>query len=252
MTEKKRTAAIVGTTGGAGATRLSVELGATLARADHDVAVLDAAFATQGLSRYVSGRIDPDVTALLTTDEYALDDALFDPFDAPGRLALCPAYAPFERLARAKTPDAAQRFGDLLTAAADEFDHVLVDTPSIATNPAVAAVTEADLVALVAPDSARGADAVQATHGRLADVGTDADHVIANRRTDSHPVAGADVSIPEYDSLDGPAPACLSPDPAFAPSVAAAAERLFDVSLALEFPEERLLDVDQYVPASLS
>ncbi|WEL28362.1 Chromosome partitioning ATPase, ParA family [Haloferax volcanii] len=60
------TIALVGATGGAGTTRLSLELAAALATDGRDVAVLDAAFATQGLSDYVSGTLDPDATALVT------------------------------------------------------------------------------------------------------------------------------------------------------------------------------------------
>ncbi|SEO55941.1 hypothetical protein SAMN04487948_103228 [Halogranum amylolyticum] len=44
------TTALVGATGGAGVTRTAVELAATLARDGRDVAVLDAAYATEGLS----------------------------------------------------------------------------------------------------------------------------------------------------------------------------------------------------------
>lgn len=51
------TIALVGATGGAGTTRLSLELAAALATDGRDVAVLDAAFATQGLSDYVSGTL---------------------------------------------------------------------------------------------------------------------------------------------------------------------------------------------------
>ena len=61
-----RTLALVGATGGAGTTRLTVEFGATLARAGRDVALLDAAFGTQGLAAHVPGRIEPDLTALVT------------------------------------------------------------------------------------------------------------------------------------------------------------------------------------------
>ena len=62
------TLALVGATGGAGTTRTAVELAAMGARDGDDVAVVDAAFTTQGLSEYVAGRIDPDLTALLTDD----------------------------------------------------------------------------------------------------------------------------------------------------------------------------------------
>jgi len=44
------TLALVGVAGGAGTTRTAVEMAATLARADRSVAVLDAAFGTQGLA----------------------------------------------------------------------------------------------------------------------------------------------------------------------------------------------------------
>jgi Flp pilus assembly CpaE family ATPase len=42
------TAALVGATGGAGTTRLTLETADLLAREGHAVAVFDAAFATQG------------------------------------------------------------------------------------------------------------------------------------------------------------------------------------------------------------
>lgn len=240
METETGTASLVGAVGGAGATRLTVEIGATLARAGREVAVLDAAYATQGLSRYVPGRIDVDVTAV-TADDAEFDDALADvALDAPGRLAVCPARAPFERLARAKTAGAAEAFASLVDAAGRRFDHALVDVPPVATNQAVAAVTATDRVALVAPASQRGADAVQRTRERLADVGAAADVVLANRTADDHPVESAAVAVPE-----GPedAPACATaPDDAFAPAVAAAAEAVVDDSLDLAFPESGLLD----------
>ncbi|WP_435156024.1 hypothetical protein [Haladaptatus sp. DFWS20] len=93
----KRTAALVGATGGAGTTRLCVELGAILTHAGRDVVIFDAAFATQGQARHAPGRIDTDLTALLTDDhdQHELADVLIDhPVETPGRLALCPTYAP--------------------------------------------------------------------------------------------------------------------------------------------------------------
>jgi len=169
------TAALVGATGGGGTTRLAVELGATLARDGREVAVLDAAFATEGLARHVSDRIDPDLTELLVAEaDRSLADGLREhpvTADLPGRLELFPAHAPFERLARAKTADAAKRFEALLNDAAENFDHVLVDAPPVAANQAVAAVTAAERVAVVAPASERGVDALQRTRGRVADVG---------------------------------------------------------------------------------
>lgn len=153
------TTALVGATGGSGATRLCVEYAVLLAREGRDVCVLDAAYGTQGLAQYVTGRIDPDVTALCT-EERPLEDGLADPFfDTPGRVAVCPAFAPFERVARVKTREAAREFERLAREAAEQFDHVLVDVPPIAANQSVAAVTTADRRVLVTPDTRRGADA---------------------------------------------------------------------------------------------
>ena len=250
MTTRKRTAAIVGCAGGVGATRLSIEMGATLGRAGHSVAVLDVALATQGLAGYAPGRIDPDATAVLTGSA-DLSDALVDLGDG---LSLCPAHAPFERLARAKTPAAAERFGDVLAAAERTFDYVLIDVPPVATNPAVAAVTEAARIALVAPATERGANAVQGMRGRLADVGASADAVIANEVRGEKSIGSADVAVPRS-ATTAPAagPAVVAPDAEFAPAVARATEATVDASLDLEFPEEGLLDgVDEYLPDALS
>jgi cellulose biosynthesis protein BcsQ len=284
------TAALAGATGGAGATRLATELGATLARDGRDVAILDAAFDTQGLARHVSGRIDPDVTELLTDDPAAenrpaaedrsrsdhrpLADGLRVHAATPdlaGRLALCPAHAPFERMARAKTADAAQQFEDLLADAAERFDHVLVDAPPVAANQTVAAVTAAERVAVVAPASERGVDAVQRTRGRVADVGASVDAVVANRvgadhhpGDGDHPLRSADAAVPESDATNvETVPASVGgsdgePEPAFAPAVAHAAEVVFDAELDLEFEGAGLLDFDldldagEFLPDALS
>ena len=234
----------MGVAGGGGATRLCVELAATLASAGRDVAVLDAAFATQGLSQYATGPLDPDITALLTDGDLALADALVDhPAETAGRLALCPAYAPFERLARAKRPDAAQELARCIEDAASTFDRVLVDTPPLAANQAVAAVTAAERVALVAPDTTRGRDSLQRSRGRLADVGVSPTAVVANR-VDGEPTLDADVAVPESGVTGVPGmPAVLGPvDDGFAPAVATAAERLLGTDLGLEFEDEGTLD----------
>ncbi|MUV51031.1 ParA family protein, partial [Haloarcula sp. CBA1122] len=87
------TLAFIGCTGGAGTTRLTVETAATLARGGRSVAVVDAAFGTQGLATYVDGRLDADVTAVAVGD-VPVDSALFEwDIDADGRVALCPAHA---------------------------------------------------------------------------------------------------------------------------------------------------------------
>lgn len=136
------TVALVGAVGGAGTTRTAVETATTLARDGQEVAILDAAYATQGLADYLSGRLDPDVTALVTDEtDRDLDAGLVD-LDAavPCRVACAPAWAPFERLARAKTPEAVRALERWAEEAAPEFDHDLLDVPPVAVNQAVAAV----------------------------------------------------------------------------------------------------------------
>jgi septum site-determining protein MinD len=235
------TVAFVGATGGAGTTRLTVESGATLARAGLDVAIVDAAFTTQGLASYVEGPIETDVTALVT-EEAELGDALYDhTTELPGRLALCPARAPFERLARAQTAGAASEFESQLAAASLSSDVVLVDTPPVGGNHAIAAVNAADHVVVVAPDSPRGADALALTRDRFDDIGVPIDGVFANR-ADDH-LSAVTARIPESDVTDPRAcPACLSPDETFAPAIATGIEALLDTELDLEFPESGRLD----------
>ncbi|AFK17974.1 ParA family protein [Haloferax mediterranei ATCC 33500] len=223
------TTALVGATGGAGATRLTLELATALATDGRDVAVLDTAFATQGLSDYVSGPLDPDATALVTdaADE-PLTAGLVD-FDtsADGRVAVCPAAAPFERLARAMTPDAAQAFEGRIDEAAGEFDHVLVDAPLLTSNPTVAAATACDRVALVAPATARGADAVGRLTARVADIGTEVDAVVSTFGS----LGDADAIVPETESdVIADAPACRD-DRELAASIAAVASVLLDEEL---------------------
>ncbi|RXK50184.1 MinD/ParA family ATP-binding protein [Halorientalis pallida] len=234
------TLALAGVVGGAGTTRTTVEFGATLARAGRDVALLDAAFATQGLAAHVPGRIDPDLTALCTGSGELADGLADLALDVPGRLAACPARAPFEPLARAKTPEAARRFEELLGTAAGRFDHVLVDTPPVAANQAVAAVTSADRVALVAPASERGLDRLPTMRDRLHDLGAPVDAVIATRAAGA--VEPADATIPESDVRTvADLPVCADPDTEFAPAVAVAVERVLGTDLELDFPEEGLL-----------
>lgn len=236
------TLSLVGVVGGAGTTRLTVEFGATLARSGRDVVLLDAAYGTQGLARHVPGTVDPDVTALVTGDA-TLADGLYEyPADLPGRLAVCPARAPFERLARAKAPEAAERFEGLVTEAAREFDHVLVDTPPLAANQAVAAVSATDRVAAVVPTSERGLDRLPTARDRLHDVGAPLDRVVANGLAGSATVPDADAAVPESEerSVDA-VPVAADPDTEFAPAVATAVAACLDVDLDLSFPEEGLV-----------
>ncbi|MFD1685218.1 AAA family ATPase [Halobellus litoreus] len=211
--------AFVGATGGAGTTRTAVEVGAALAADGRETAILDAAFATQGLADHVEGRIDPDLTALVVDDDRDLSTGLSELgfSDAvAGRVAVCPANAPFERLARAKRVEAARRFESLIATAAARFDHVLLDVPPIAANQAVAAVNAADRVAIVAPASERGTEAVQRCHERLVDVGTEASLVVSVRGD----LETADVSVPETDvTAADSVPACFDGDDAFAGAV---------------------------------
>ncbi len=231
-----RIATLVGATGGAGTTRLTVESAALLAATGRSVAVFDAAVQTQGLAAYTDGRIDSDLTALLT-GEAELDETLYEmDLDLPGTVSLCPAHAPFERLARAKTAGAANRFEQQLAAAAISHDAVLVDTPPIGGNQAIAAVEAADRVGIVAPDTHRGNDGLALAQERLADIGHAATVVLANRADDG-PVE-ANVAVPES-SVTAPreAPACVPTNEQFTPAVAAAVEQLLGVDIDIE-PEE--------------
>jgi len=208
------TGALVGATGGAGTTRTCLELASALAATGDDVAVLDAAYDTQGLARRLSGRLTPDATALVTDEsDSPLAEGLVEYTPAPdrvaldtetlpdsGRIACLPARAPFERLTRAKTAEAAQELARRIEAAASTFDAVLIDTPPLGSNPAVAAVTAADRAAVVTPASERGVDAAQTLRGRLQDVGTSADAVLAVDRDGAagFPEADADAVVPQF------------------------------------------------------
>ena len=250
------TAALVGATGGAGTTRTCLELATALAAAGEDVAVLDAAYDTQGLARHLPGRLDPDVTALVTDEadeplsaglveyEPAGDNRDSAPLDAealpePGRVACATARAPFERLARAKSADAAQHLEARIAEAADSFDCVLVDTPPLGSNPAVAAVTTAESVGVVAPATEHGHDAVQHTRGRLQDVGTAADAVVAVDLFGeaAFPEADADARLP---NLDGGTPCGLETEAGVATLEGVAAA--LDVELDLPVADAGLTD----------
>jgi len=237
-----RTLAFVGAAGGGGATRLTVECAATLARAGRDVVVVDAAFATQGAASYLDRRVDGDATAL-ATGSAAIEEALYETgADLPGRFAVCPARAPFGRLARAKTPEAAERLGDCIAATSLGHDAVLVDVPPVAANQAVTALEAVETVALVTTDTARGERALARQRERLADIGEPPDHRLANRARDG-PV-DADITVPES-GVRAPraCPVCAHPEgeSAFAAAVAGATETLLDSSLDLSVGRPGLL-----------
>jgi len=193
-------AAFVGATGGTGTTRLVVETGALLARTGERVAVFDAAFGTQGLADHVEGRLDADVVALVTDDGVAPADVLVEQsVTGEGALHVAPSRASFGGIARGKTEAAARNLEETLRAAADRFDRVLVDTPPLAANQAVASVTAADRVGLVAPATERGVDAVQRVRGRVEDVGESVTATVGNRVAPGEPVTEPfDAVVPEH------------------------------------------------------
>jgi cellulose biosynthesis protein BcsQ len=252
-----RTVALAGATGGAGTTRSCLELATALAAAGDDVAVLDAAYDTQGLARHLPGRLDPDVTTLVVDDadeplstgfveyEAATGPDTATAIDAeerpePGRVACCPARAPFERLARAKSPEAAKELEARIAEASSSFDYVLVDTPPLGSNPAIAAVTTADRVGVVSPATEHGHDAVQQTRGRLQDVGTAADAVVAVELFDNgaFPEADADVRLPAF---DGAAPSGLETE-AGVRALETLADAVLDTELDLPVAESGLTE----------
>lgn len=230
------TLALVGAVGGAGTTRLALESGATLARAGHDVAILDAAFETQGLADYIPGRIDPDLTAVVA-DGADLGAATYPVTEAlPGRLRAAPARASFERLARAKTAGAAERFEDAVAEASLADDVVLVDVPPIAANQAVAAVHACEKVAAVVPDTVRGADGLARLRGRLRDVGVRADATVATFADGDRVLTGATVAIPRAE-VTAPAdcPSTVAPDAPLGPPVAEFVEGVLEGELGVSF-----------------
>jgi len=236
--------ALVGVTGGAGTTRLALEFGATLAADGRSVLVVDAAYATQGLVTACPERVEPDVTRVVT-DDRPLAAATYDREVPVGRLALAPARAPFERLSRAKTSECARRLAGRIGEAAREFDHVLVDVPPVAANQAVAAVTAADRVALVVPDTQRGVDALPPTLDRLADVNAGVDAVVANRSDGDPQVEDADATVPTSEATAlSSAPACPG-EGEFETAVAAAVAAALGADVETEQPTSSLTD---YLP----
>ena len=251
------TLALVGATGGAGTTRTAVELAAIGARGGRNVAVIDAAFTTQGLSEYVRDRIGTDLTALITDDAgvslsaatYTLagDGAAADQLnDLSGKVDLIPARAPFERVARAKTAEAARKLERRIDEATTGYDAVVVDTSPVASNEAVAAVTSVDRVGAVRPATPHGVDALQRLRGRIADVGTTVDASVAVRRgidteTDAA-LNDADVVLPPTDPAVAAAPVVADGSMAYAEAMVDGYARLFDTSVDVEFADAGLFE----------
>ncbi|ACM55680.1 P-loop NTPase family protein [Halorubrum lacusprofundi] len=255
------TLALVGATGGAGTTRTAVELAALGARDGRDVAVVDAAFTTQGLSEYVSGRIGTDLTTLVTDETGASLSAGTYPIalgdggtggdssggnapDLPGRADVIPARAPFERVARAKTAEAARKLERRIDEAATSYDAVIVDAAPVGSNEAVAGVTTADRTAAVFPATTHGRDALQRLRGRIADVGGGLDRSIAvARNADGDETENdANVRLPPTDPAVASAPTAATGSGAYARAVTAAFEDAFDATVGIEFEEPGLVD----------
>lgn len=231
------TLALVGAVGGAGTTRLTVECAGTIARSGRSVAVLDAAFSTQGLQRHLRRRPNPDLTTALLDEDVDLSQA-FVPLEleGAGSVVVAAASAPFERLARANHPDIARALEQEMAAAAIGHDAVLVDTPPLATNQAVAAVTTADRVAVVAPDSARGRDGLARVQGRLRDVGAPRGYVIATAAPDAQgELEDPDVRVPRLPGDATGTPTTVDPTATGADEVAAALAAA--IGLEIETPD---------------
>lgn len=252
------TLALVGAAGGAGTTRTAVELAAMGARDGRDVTVLDAALATQGLAEHGDGRIDPDLTTLLTDDTDApLDAATYRlsgieaDANTPGSVSLVPARAPFERLARAKTAAAARELERRIDAAAATSDAVIVDTAPVASNEAVAAVTSTDRVAGVYPASPHGRDALQRLRGRVTDVGATVDRTVAVARPGTAGADGdrddpastdADAFLPVTEPARADAPVATTGHGEYSRAIADAYGTLFDADVGVPFEDPGVLD----------
>lgn len=225
--------AVVGIVGGVGTTRTVLELAGVLARGGRSALVLDLDFATQGLERFLDERIDPDATALLADPDVELADAVHDwDVDGEGRLGVVPAFAPFAELASAKSAAAGARVADRLEEAGQTFDHVLLDVPPVASNQAVGAVTAAERVAGLIPPTERGVDSLQRERGRLADVGSSFDHVLAVDASPETAPPDADHAIPTLPEDASYRPYTLESSGGFTERVAEIATDVFAVDVA--------------------
>lgn len=225
---------MIGAAGGVGTTRLTLEVGATLAADGRDTIIVDAALDTQGLAAHVAGPIEPDVTTLVTEGGDLEDGLLTYPTETAGSLRLCPAHAPFTRIAAAKAPEAAERLGTLIADATSLAEHVVVDVPPLASNTAVGGAAAADRRALITPATIRGRDALSRSLGSLADLGMGADLVVANRAKGDD-LDDADLAIPESVQTDVPkSPSALSDEAGFGSAMSALTESLYAITLDVD------------------
>ncbi len=191
--------ALVGAAGGVGTTRTTLELGATLTQAGLSVIILDGAYTTQGLADHVPGSIVPDMMAVASGDA-TLREGLIEIETATGSLSVCPAFGPFDRLARAKAPANARQFGTLIESATNESDVVLIDCPPVGANQAIAAVTTAEQTLILTP-AGRPASRLRMIE-RLADLGVTEPRIVV---TGDHTADRLCVGIPsETDPAETP------------------------------------------------
>lgn len=227
----------VGTVGGIGTTRTVLEIGGLLARTGASVLVIDLDFATQGLSRHVDGTVPVDSAALLADPEHDLEEAIHDiAVDGDGQLGVSPAVSPFVQIAAAKTETAGARVGDRLEAATEQADWVLLDVPPVVSNQAIGAVTATDRTIAVIPPTERGIDALQRERGRLADVGTAFDDVLAVGAGDVPPDADAHLPVLP-DGAPAHRPATLESGSSFTSAVAHATEAVLPVTVEAPEPD---------------
>lgn len=168
-------------------------------------------------------------------------------WDVPGSVAAVPARAPFERLVRAKTTDAARRLGAACADLRERADHVLLSVPPVAANQHVAAVETADRVVAVAPSTDRGADGLRRLRDRLADLDTATDAVAATGTergadtTTGDGLAAADATLPDTERPPIATPAALGDDESAA-AIVAAVERLLGVDTSVTVDTDGTLD----------
>jgi len=151
---------------------------------------------------------------------------------------------PFERVARAKTAEAARKLERRIDEAATSYDAVIVDAAPVGSNEAVAGVTTADRTAAVFPATTHGRDALQRLRGRIADVGGGLDRSIAvARNADGDETENdANVRLPPTDPAVASAPTAATGSGAYARAVTAAFEDAFDATVGIEFEEPGLVD----------